>query len=205
MKTIRIFVLGALFVFAVIAGLRAEEDLSQKLAQIEAKIKESPDDPMLYYRKAQCLMKLEKYDEGYKTAKKAMELFDKAQSDLAWMLLESVDLGNVRVDVHFNMGPREKSPPEIGIVKPLSFRVWEKGGTKLLGIIDFEIGYLNGKPSTVALGQEVERRARQLRTCEKRRLVSCRPREGPRTDQATIRKNGRKRQKRGRRRLVLGF
>jgi hypothetical protein len=155
MKTARISALVLLNFFSVIVALYAEEDLSQKLAQLDAKIKAKPDDPMLYYRKAQCLMGLKKYDEGYDTAKQAMEKFIKAKRDLAWMMLESVDLGNVRVDVHFNMGPQEKIPPDIGIVKPLSFRVWKKEGRELLGIIDFEIGFLEGKPSTAALGQEV--------------------------------------------------
>jgi hypothetical protein len=154
MKKARAVSLVILFFFSAIAALRAEEDLSKKLSQLEAQIKESPDNPMLYYRKAQCLMGLKKYDEGYQTAKQAMGLFVRAQNDLAWMLLESVDLKNVRVDVHFNMGPRERTPPDIGIVKPLSFRVWNKDRTELLGIIDFEIGYLEGKPTTAAMGQE---------------------------------------------------
>jgi tetratricopeptide (TPR) repeat protein len=155
MKTARFFTLAMLFIFSAAAVLRAEEDPSQKLAQLEAKIKEKPDDPMLYYRKAQCLMDLKKYDEGYDTAKQAMEKFVKAKRDLAWMMLENVDLGNVRVEVLFNMGPRERNPPDIGIVKPLSFRVWKKEGRQLLGSIDFEIGYMQGKPGTAALGQEV--------------------------------------------------
>jgi hypothetical protein len=156
MKKARVLSLVILFILSAVAALRAEADLSKKLSQLEAQIKETPDNPMLYYRKAQCLMGLKKYDDGYQTAKQAMGLFVKAQNDLAWMLLESVDLKNVRVDVHFNMGPRERTPPEIGIVKPLSFRVWKKEGRELLGIIDFEIGYLEGKPGTAALGQETD-------------------------------------------------
>ena len=74
---------------------------------------------------------------------------------LAWMLLESIDLDRLRVDVHFNMGRRERNPPKDGIVRPLSFRVWSKGKERaLLAIIDFEIGMLDGKPQTAALGQE---------------------------------------------------
>lgn len=132
-----------------------EEDVSKKIDEINAQIEKTPDAPMLYYRKAQCLMKLARYDEGYETARKAMELFIRKNQDLAWMLLEAIDLGNVRVDVHFNMGDRERKPPEIGIVRPLSFRVWTKEeDVRLLEIIDFEIGMAEGKPNTAALGKE---------------------------------------------------
>ena len=103
------------------------EDAAKELAKIEAQLKKKPDDPMLHYRKAQFQMKLEKYDEGYATAQKAMELFIKIGDDLAWLLLESVDLKNVAVDVHFNMGPKERNRPQMGIVRPLSFRIWSKG------------------------------------------------------------------------------
>jgi hypothetical protein len=71
------------------------------------------------------------------------------------MLLESIDLDGLQVEVHFNMGPQERNPPKCGIVRPLSFRVWSKGKERsLLAIIDFEIGTLDGKPQTAALGQE---------------------------------------------------
>lgn len=135
------------------------EDVKKQLAEFEAGIKKTPNDPMLHYRKAQCLMKLEKRAEGYETAKKAMALFIKQNNKLAWMMLEKVDAGNVRFDVHFNMGPRERKRPQFGIIRPLSFRIWEKGDDpKLLEVIDFEIGMMGGKPGTAALGQTVGRR-----------------------------------------------
>jgi hypothetical protein len=130
------------------------KDPVQELKDLEDTIGKSPDEPMLYYRKAQCLMKLARREDGYQTAQKAMALFIKKGNPLAWMLLETIDLDNARVDVHFNMGPRERKPPEIGIIKPLSFRVWSKDkDAKLLEIIDFEIGMMDGKPGTAALGQ----------------------------------------------------
>jgi len=142
-------------VLAVTALQSAEEDLAKKLDDLNAQIKKSPDTPMPYYRRAQCLMGMGRYEEGYKAAKEAMGVFVKNDSHLAWMLLESIDLDQVRVDVHFNMGPAERKPPEDGIVKPLSFRVWSKGKERaLLAIIDFEIGMSGGKPETAALGQE---------------------------------------------------
>src|SRR5437867_3237804 len=89
-----------------------EKDLAEKLDSLNAQIKQSPDEPMPYYRKAQCLMKMDRREEGFQTAKQAMGVFVKAGNDLSWMMLESVDAGNVKVDVHFNMGRKERTPPE---------------------------------------------------------------------------------------------
>ena len=142
--------------FAVSIGRSDEKELAQKLDELGKQIKASPDKPMSYYRKAQCLMSMGRYEDGYKTAQDAMKVFEKTNNSLAWMLLEKIDAGPVRVDVHFNMGPKERKPPEDGIVKPLSFRIWSKDKeAKLLGIIDFEIGMIGRKPLTAALGQEL--------------------------------------------------
>ncbi len=141
--------------FAVAAAQGDEKELAKKLDELNAQIKKSPDTSMPYYRRAQCLMALGRYEDGYQAAKKAMTIFIKNDEDLAWMMLESVDAGRVKVDVQFNMGPRERNPPKDGIVKPLSFRVWSKDKEKsLVAIIDFEIGMSEGKPQTAALGQE---------------------------------------------------
>ena len=131
---------------------------AEKLKEIESQIAKTPDNPMLFYRKAQCLMTLGKRDEGYGVAKDAMALFIKKGDNLSWMMLEQIDHGQIRVDVHFNMGSRERRPPEMGIIRPLSFRIWKKGEGEedigeLLEIIDFEFGMFDGKPSTAALGQ----------------------------------------------------
>ena len=151
MRAFRV-VLAAFLLISVSAV--AEDGPAQQLEELESRIAKTPDDPMLFYRKAQCLMKLGRLEEGYQTAKDAMALFVKKGDDLSWMLLERIDLGHVRVDVHFNMGPRERRPPEIGIIRPLSFRVWSKGEEpNLIEVIDFEIGLFDGKPSTVALGR----------------------------------------------------
>ena len=159
-----LWVVLALGCAAAIAGEKGvkgdkgeKTDLAKTLEELDAKIKKTPDDPMLLYRKAQCLMELRRYDQGYEAAKQAMERFIAKKSTLAWMLLEHIDLGTLRVDVHFNMGPRERKPPDIGIVRPLSFRVWKKGEDakgpgQLLEILDFEIGMTGGQPSTAALG-----------------------------------------------------
>jgi len=151
MKFVRLTLLA--FLLASFHGY-AQEDPEETLKELESRVAEDPDDPMLLYRKAQCLMKLGKPEAGYQTAKDAMALFIKKGNNLSWMMLEQIDLGRVRVDVHFNMGPRERQPPEMGIIRPLSFRIWSKEEEPdLLEIIDFEIGLFDGKPSTAALGQ----------------------------------------------------
>jgi hypothetical protein len=150
-----IVVCAAMLCVSIALSLQAEDELARKLADWEAKIRATPDDPMLYYRKAQCLMQLGRHDEGYETAQKAMGLFVKKDSQLAWMLLESIPLDNVQIDVHFNMGPNERKPPETGILRPLSFRVWKKEPRELLEMIDFEIANFDGKPGTAAFGISV--------------------------------------------------
>jgi tetratricopeptide (TPR) repeat protein len=130
-----------------------------ELAKIDAQLKKTPDDPLAHYRRAQTLMKLERFDDGYAAAQKAMECLIKKQDDLAWLLLESIDLGAFRVDVRYNMGPRERKFPEMGIVRPLSFQVWKKADKavkdskdELVEVIDFELGVMEGKPDTAAIG-----------------------------------------------------
>jgi hypothetical protein len=150
---VALFVMLAILSAAVVRGAD-DKELAKQLDDLNTRIKKSPDDPMLHYRKAQCLMKLGKCEEGYAAAKETLAVSVKTDFSLSWLLLESVDLDHVRVDVHFNMGPRERKPPKIGIVKPLSFRVWSKDKPAILEIIDFEIGMVNGKPETAALGQE---------------------------------------------------
>jgi hypothetical protein len=70
------------------------KDPAEVLKEIEARIKETPGDPMLLYRKAQYQTALGKHDEGYQTAKEAMALFMKKGNSLAWMMIERIDLGN---------------------------------------------------------------------------------------------------------------
>jgi hypothetical protein len=128
-----------------------DKDYTRLLAEAEARIKQSPDGPMPYYRRCQYLMKLGRYEEGYQAAKTAMAKFTAAQDRLTWMLIDSIDLDSYRIDIHFNMGPDERQPPEMGITRPLSFRVWTKSQTpSLVRIIDYEMSYFDGKPATFA-------------------------------------------------------
>lgn len=135
------------------------KDYAQMLAEADKQIRETPGKPLPYYRRCQALMKLKRYEEGYKVAQEAMSKYIAADDRLAWMLIDTIDLDRFRVDVHFNMGPDERNPPAIGIVRPLSFRVWTREGERrLVNIVDFEIGYYDGKPNTAAFGKTIEDR-----------------------------------------------
>ena len=142
------------FCFCAEKGGDPSEAAHRQLEKLDAAIQKAPDNPMNYYRRAQCLMKMGQYDRGYRTAREAMQRFIDKKSTLAWMLLEEIDMGTVRVSVRFNMGPNERKPPvDFGIVRPVSFIV-HKGG--LREVIDYEIGYMDGKPSTAAFGQMID-------------------------------------------------
>ena len=147
--------LAAIAFCLVASSLFAQEtNLVAQLQKWNEEIKKTPGEPMSYYRKTQCLMGLGKYDEGYQCAKDAMGKFVEKNESLSWMLVEKIDLPNYRVDVHFNMGPDERQPPAMGMIHPISFRVWSKDkDAKLLDIFDYEIGFFDGKPSTAAIGQ----------------------------------------------------
>jgi hypothetical protein len=154
LKTVSFFVSPLLLAVCVTAASAADQDPAELLAKTEAMIKKSPDAPQLHYRRAQLLARLGKYDESYAAAETALAKYVKANHDLAWLLLESIDAGDHRVDVHFNMGPAERRRPDTGIVRPLSFRIWTKARDPALAdIIDFELGYIGGKPLTAAFGK----------------------------------------------------
>ena len=109
---------------------------------------------MMLYRDAQAMMKDGNLKAGYETAEKAMAQFIEEGDDLAWMMLESIALEDKRIEVHFNMGQRERNMPKDGIVRPLSFRIWSKGDNpELLQILDFEIGRSEGQSVTAAIGE----------------------------------------------------
>ncbi|MEM8670927.1 MAG: hypothetical protein AAGG48_25590 [Planctomycetota bacterium] len=111
-------------------------------------------DAMSLYREAQSQMKEGNRTAAYETAKKAMASFIAEGNDLPWMLLESIDTVNGRIDVHFNMGEKERRLPDDGIIRPLSFRIWSGGEeAQLLQVIDFEIGRFGGKAISAAIGE----------------------------------------------------
>ncbi len=113
---------------------------------------------MALYRQAQALMEAGQHEAGYEAAHKAMAQFIAEDDDLRWMLLETVLLEDRRIDVHFNMGPSERTLPDKGIVRPLSFHVWSTGDdARILKMYDFEIGRAGGRSITAAIGRTHDR------------------------------------------------
>ncbi|CAD72549.1 MAG TPA: hypothetical protein DDX19_06795 [Rhodopirellula baltica] len=130
------------------------EERPRDLKGIEAALKASPDDPMLRYGKCRALFADGKEQEAIDHASITMAKFIKAEKDLAWIGLGSIETKQHRIDVHFNMGPKERAERKDGIVRPYSFRVWEKGDNPdLVHVLDFELGYSNGKVATAAIGE----------------------------------------------------
>lgn len=146
-------------VFALIMAplLSADEPL-RGLTKIEAGLKSSPDDPMLHYRKCQALFAAGKEQEALNHAAVALTKFKLAQNDLAWMGLGSFTTKHYRIEVHFNMGPDERSERRDGIVLPYSFRIWTAGDEpKLVQILDFELAYSDGEVVSAAIGEMTSR------------------------------------------------
>ncbi|KAA5547328.1 hypothetical protein FYK55_00410 [Roseiconus nitratireducens] len=138
--------------FLMAATLFAEEQ-GAELKKIEEALKTSPDDPVLHYRKCQLLFADGKEQESIDHAAVALTKFKEADQDLAWMKLGTFKTDRYRIDVHFNMGPEERAEIRDGIVRPYSFRVWTLGDEpELVRILDFELGYSNGKVVTAAIG-----------------------------------------------------
>lgn len=154
-------VMNGLLFLAVLAcglqGVAAEPTAAAKrLKELDDKIAAAPDDPTLHFDKARCLMELGRYDDGYGAACKGRQLLGPATKSLRSTPLESIVLETVRIEVQLNLGPRERTPPDFGIARPLTFRVWTRGeAPELIDAIDFEIGYFEGKPRTAALGQQL--------------------------------------------------
>jgi hypothetical protein len=124
------------------------------LDKIEAELKKKPNDPMLNYRKAQALFAKGQEQEAIDQAAVALAKFKAAKNSLAWMLLGSIKEGNYKIDVHYNMGPKERADKKDGIVRPYSFRVWTTDAEpKLARVIDFEHAYFQGKLATAAVGE----------------------------------------------------
>jgi hypothetical protein len=142
------------------AAAKEKKKNDAELAKLDAQIKKTPDDPAPHAKRAQLLMKLERWNDGYDSAQKSMQCSIKAGDNIASIALESIELpGNFRVDVLLNMGSRERKPPEMGIVRPVTFKVIQKADPAmkeskdiLLESIDFELGYIGGKADTAAFG-----------------------------------------------------
>jgi hypothetical protein len=145
--------LPLLFAILALGSLAADKPL-RDLDDIEAALKSAPDDPMLHYRKCQALFATGKEQEALDHAAVALAKFKAAGNNLAWMGLGSFTTEKYRVDVHYNMGQRERAEKKDGIVRPYSFRVWTRDtDPKLVRILDFELGYFGGELLTAAVGE----------------------------------------------------
>ena len=143
------------FLFAIAAlPLMAAEEPLRDLGKIEAALKTSPDDPMLHYRKCQALFAKGKEQEAVDHAAIAMAKFKAAGNKLAWMSLGSLTTNTWRIEVHYNMGARERADKKDGIVRPYSFRVWTASAEPdLVRVLDFELAYLDGVLLSAAIGE----------------------------------------------------
>lgn len=124
------------------------------LDKIEAALKSAPDDPTLHYRKCQALFAKGKEQEAIDHAAVALAKFKAADNQLAWMGLGSIATKDHKIDVHYNMGPKERAEKKDGIVRPYSFRIWTTDPEpKLIRVLDFELGYFSGELLTAAVGE----------------------------------------------------
>lgn len=139
-------------------GRSTEEQPEEAISTSGSSSSDANDkDAMTLYREAQAAIQAGNLAAGYETAQKAMTHFVDEGIELPWMLLESIEAGDKRIEVHFNMGERERDMPDDGIVRPLSFRVWSAGNdSQLLQVIDFEVGRSGGKSITAAIGEMTE-------------------------------------------------
>lgn len=137
-------------------GVAAESpQAAQRLKELDAKIAATPGDAKLHFERARCLITLGRYDDGYQSAQKGREVLGDQAMFLKAAPLEDIELETIQVEVQFNLGQNARTSPSIGIARPLTFRVWVRGDVReLIDTIDFELGYLDGRPNTAALGQQ---------------------------------------------------
>ena len=103
------------------AGAAAEPPAAtERLKELDAKIAAAPGAPKLHFEKAQCLMELGRYDDGYQSARKGKQLLGERAQFLRSTPLESIELETVRIEVQLNLGQSERTPPDIGIARPLA-------------------------------------------------------------------------------------
>lgn len=155
----------------------APDDPPKDLDKIEAALKATPNDPMLHYRKCQALFTQGKEQEAIDHAAVALAKFKAAKNNLAWMLLGSIKTDKYKIDVHYNMGAKERAEKKDGIVRPYSFRIWTTGANpKLVRILDFELGCLDGEVFTAAIGEDINGRHSNFGTLD------------PKSDFSTVKK-----------------
>ena len=136
--------------------LETAEILIQSAGRID------PDDPMVDYRLAQCLMAQGKYEEGWQAAETAKAKYIREEAAgkriPAWMLMETIELEGLRIEVHFNLYREEMRPPDDGIICPLRFMIWKPKPEaafpeEIIDSFDYEEGRKDGKPHSFTLGK----------------------------------------------------
>lgn len=151
MKTI--ILLLAIFALPLFADDKPQRDI----AKIEAALKSAPNDPMLHYEKCKALFAMGKEQEAIDYASIALTKFKEAKEDLAWMMLGSITTDEYKIDVHYNMGARERAEKKNGILRPYSFRVWTKNAdAQLIRILDFELAYFEDELMSAAVGEMID-------------------------------------------------
>jgi hypothetical protein len=140
-----------LLLVATPAGV--QEKPAEDLAKIEAELKAKPDDPVLHAKKCQALFAQGKEQEAVDHGTEAMAKFKAAKNKQASILLGEIKSKSKRIEVHFNMGPDERSDKPDGIVRPLRFKILKDGEKPTVSkVLDFELGYINGEALTAAVG-----------------------------------------------------
>jgi hypothetical protein len=132
----------------------AQEKPPGDVGAIESELKAKPDDPLLHAKKCQALFNEGKEQEAVDHAKIAMSKFISAKNKQASIKLGELKSKSHRIEVHFNMGPKERSSKPDGIVRPLSFKLMTDGEKPSVSkVLDFELGYINGEALTAAVGE----------------------------------------------------
>ena len=112
------------------------------------------EDAWAHLREAQRLLKLGRTEEGSREADRAKELLLSCDERPAWVILETIAAGTVKIEAQMNLREDVAKPPSNGIVLPFSFRVLTQDPeNRLLETVDFEIGMAQGKPNTAALAK----------------------------------------------------
>ena len=129
-------------------------EFTKTLEEIDAEIKAAPDDPAPHVLKCKMLFATGKQQESINFANVMLEKFIKANDDLAGIILGAITTDKNKIDLHFNMGEKERAKVKHGVVRPYSFHVWSlHEPAPQIRTLDFEIVYIRGLPMTAAVGE----------------------------------------------------